>query len=92
MQYWNGFTRVLVNIVQTLNVTQTYFDEDEPWSGILDAAEFAIFSTIDRLKVYGPFQLVFGRDMIILIKQNVDWERIHQQNQTKINKDNIRKI
>ena len=28
--------------------------------------------------------------MILLIKQKVDWELIHQQKQVKINKDNIR--
>ena len=34
-------------------------------------------------------KLIFRRDMIILIKHKVDWELIHQQNQTQINKDNI---
>ena len=36
-------------------------------------------------------QLVFGRDMIILIKHQVDWELISQRNQAKINKYDIRK-
>ena len=29
--------------------------------------------------------------MILPIKHNVDWELIHQKNQTQINKDSIRK-
>ena len=70
-------------------MTQTYVDEDEPWLGILAAVEFAIFSTTNRLKGYSPGKLVFGRDIIILIKHTVDWELIRQQNQTQINKDNI---
>ena len=33
--------QVLVNLVLTFNIsTQTYFDKDDPWTGILAAAEF----------------------------------------------------
>ena len=35
-------------------------------------------------------QLVFRRDMIILIRHKVDWGLIFQLNQAQINKDNIR--
>ena len=35
-------------------------------------------------------QLVFGCDIILPIKHNVDWALIRQQKQTQINKDNIR--
>ena len=52
---------------------------------------FAILSTENVLKGYIPGQLVFGRDMILLIKHKVDWQLIRQQNQTKINKYMIRK-
>ena len=72
-------------------MTQTYVDEDEPWLGILAASEFAIFSTTNRLKGYSPGQLVFGRDIIILIKHNMYWELIRQQKQAQINKYNIHK-
>ena len=34
--------------------------------------------------------MIFGRDMIILIKHRVDWELIRQQKQTQINRDNTR--
>ena len=77
--------------MQTCNITQHYVDEDDPWSGILAAAEFAILSTTNMLKGYSPGQLMFGRDMILLIKHKLDWELIRQQNQEKINKENIRK-
>ena len=52
---------------------------------------FNFFSTINRLEGYNPGQLVFGRDMTLLIKHNVDWELIFQQKQTHINKNNIHK-
>ena len=42
------------------------------------------------LKGYIPVQLVFGRNMIIPIKNNADWELIRQRNHSQINKDNIR--
>ena len=36
------------NLVLTCNITQTYDDKDDPWSGILDAAAFVILSTTNR--------------------------------------------
>ena len=41
------------------------------------------------LKGYSPGQLLFGRDMILLIKHEVGWGLIRQRKQTQINKDNI---
>ena len=38
--------QVLGNIVRTFNIsTQTYFDKNDPWTGIIAAAVFAIHST-----------------------------------------------
>ena len=52
-------------------------------------AALVIFSTSNRLKGSITSQLVFGRDMILLIKHTVDWELIHQLKPAQINKDNI---
>ena len=57
--------------------------------GILAAAAFVTSSTTNGLKGYSLAQLLFVRDMILLIKFKMDWELIHQQNQMKISKDNI---
>ena len=65
--------------------------ENDQWMGILDAAALVNISTKNRLKVYSPGQLLFGRDTILLIKHNLDWELISQQKQTQINEHNIRK-
>ena len=43
------------------------------------------------MKVYGPNQLIFGRNMIIPIEDRVDWGLIRHQNQTQIYKDNTHK-
>ena len=68
--------QVLGNLVQTLNTSQTYFDKNDPWTGILDAAEFEIFSTTNIQKGYSPVQLILVRDMILPIKHTMDWELI----------------
>ena len=65
--------QVLGKLVWTCKITQTYVDKYYPWLVILSAAEFSIHSNTNRLKVYSPIQLVFGRGMIILIKDTVDW-------------------
>ena len=65
--------QVLGNLVRTFNISQTYVDKDNPWAGILSAAKFTIFSTTNRKKGYSQGQLVFVRDMILLIKYEVDW-------------------
>ena len=49
------------------------------------------FSTANRLKVYTSGQLIFGRDMILPMKNKTDWELIGHHNQAQINKDNTRK-
>ena len=57
----------------------------------MDEVAFAICSITNRKKGYIPGQLVFGRDMILLVKYRVDWGLIRQQKQTQINRDNARK-
>ena len=79
--------QVLVNLVWTCNISQTYVDEDDPWLDILAALEFAICLTTSRMKGYSPGELVFGRDMILPIKNKVVWYLILQKNEKQINKD-----
>ena len=66
--------QVLGNLVRNFNIKQTYVDENDLWTGILAASAFEIFSTTNRQKCYSPGQLIFGCDMIFLIKHSVDWE------------------
>ena len=70
--------QVLGILVRTFNIQQTYVDKNDPWTGILAAADFAICSTTNRKKAYSLGQLIFGRNMIIPIKYMVDWELIRQ--------------
>ena len=40
--------QVIGNLVLTCNITQTYDDKDDPWSGILAAEKILILSTTNR--------------------------------------------
>ena len=64
--------QVLGNLVRAFNISQTYVDENDLWTGILAVAAFGIFSTANRQKGYIPGQLIFGRDMILMIKHTVN--------------------
>ena len=65
--------------MRNFNIKENYVDEDDPWSGILAPAEFAISSTTNRLKIYSLGQLVFDHNIITLIKHKLDWELICQR-------------
>ena len=60
--------------MRTYNIKETYVDEEDPWFFILSAADFAILLTENRLRGYSPGQLVFGQDVVFLIKHTLDWE------------------
>ena len=60
--------QVLVNLARACSINQTYIDEYGPWLGILAAAAFENFSTINGLKGYSPGLILFGCDMNLLIK------------------------
>ena len=59
--------------MRTFNITETYIDKYNPWSGILAEEEFAMIKTTNILRCYSTGQLLFGGDMILLIKHKVDW-------------------
>ena len=80
----------LENIVQNFNIYHTYVDETDPWTLILSAEAFVIFSTTNGKKGYSPGKLIFGRDIILPIEHNLDWGLIRQQKHMKTNKDTIR--
>ena len=73
--------QVLRNLVRNFNISKKYVDEDDPWTGILAAASFVIFSTTNSKNVYSPGQLIFVCDMIFPTKHKVDWKLIRHRNQ-----------
>ena len=59
--------QVLGNLVRTYNLHETYVDDADPRMGNLAAAAFAVRSKYQRTKGKSTVQLVFGKDMILLI-------------------------
>ena len=58
-------------------------DESDPWSGILTAVAFAVRSTIHTTLQATPAQLVFGRDMVLPVDYETDWNEITKRNNAK---------
>ena len=80
--------QVIGNLVRNFNKQQTCVDKNDLLTGILSASAFKISSTTNGKKGYSTDQLIFGRDMILLIKHRVDWELKPHKKQTQINRDN----
>jgi transposase InsO family protein len=80
--------QVIGNMIRTFELEDNYLDEEDPWKGILSATAFAVRSTLHTTLKQTPGQLVFGRDMILNIKHQADWELIKNRKQALINKNN----
>ena len=82
--------QVIANLVRTFNLEEECMDEDDPWAGILTSAAFAIRSTFHTTLKATPGQLVFGRDMIMNISHEADWQQIKANKLKKILSNNKR--
>ena len=75
------------NILRTLNISDT--DSTlESWNGVLAAVMFAIRSTYHTTLQATPMQLVYGRDAILNIKFDANWNMIRKRKQDIIKKNN----
>jgi hypothetical protein len=80
--------QVIGNIIRTFELENNYLDETDPWKGILSATAFAVRSTFHTTLQNTPGQLVFGRDMILNVKHEANWEYIRSRKQNLILKNN----
>ena len=80
--------QTLGNIIRTFEVQEMELDENDPWNGILSATMFAIRATVHKTLQATPTQLVFGRDAILNIKFEANWNAIRQRKQQQIKKNN----
>ena len=71
----------IYNILWTYNIKDTHANKDDSCMGILEGVLFEIFSTKNRLKVYTLGQLIFGCDIILLVKYKAYWLFMCHQNQ-----------
>ena len=65
-------------------------DVEDPLEGVLAAVAFGVRATYHTTLQATPAQLVFGRDSILNIKHEANWEHIRQRKQTLINQNNER--
>ena len=78
------------NILRTFKVQNMVLDDKNPWDGILASTMFALRATVHTTTQYTPAQLIFGRDLIINRRHEIDWETIRKRKQNLINKGNER--
>ena len=74
------------NIMHTFNIQEMGLDNENPWEGILSSTVFAIWSTAHTTTQHTSSQLVFGRDAILNINQEANWQLVEQHIQALINK------
>ena len=65
-------------------------DDEDPWSGILTAVMAAVRSTYSTTTQATPMQLVFGRDAIMNIPFQANWDFIKERKQKIIHQNNVR--
>ena len=65
-------------------------DPTNPLDSILAAISFALRATTHTTLQASPTQLAFGRDHILNVKFEVDWQTICKRKQQMINKNNER--
>jgi hypothetical protein len=82
--------QVLGDCLRTFNLENRNLDPDDPFEEFLTATAYAIRSAYHTTLGYSPAQLVFGRDMFMPVNFDVDWNKIKQNKQRRINLNNQR--
>ena len=79
------------HLIRTLQIrTKDDLDPDFKWSGLLSAVRRAVVSTVHTTLLATPTQLVFGRDALLNISFQADWEYIKERKQKLIRQNNHR--
>ena len=79
------------NMIRTFELYDSDdLDDEDPWSGILTAVMAAVRSTYSTTTQATPMQLVFGRDAIMNIPFQANWDFIKERKQKIIHQNNVR--
>ena len=65
-------------------------DENDPFNEYLSNVSYAIRSAYHQTHGYSPAQMVFGRDMFLDTKVDINWEEIKIRKQERIHRSNVR--
>jgi len=68
--------QTLGNILRTFELHNSDLTSESPWDGILSAAMFALRATYHTTLQATPCQLVFGRDAMLNVKFEANWQLI----------------
>lgn len=82
--------QVLGNGLRTFDLDNVDLDDDDPFEPYCTATAYAIRCTYHTTLGASPGQLVFGRDMMLPVRYNVDWYAITRRKQARINASNRR--
>ena len=82
--------QVLGDCLRSFNLDQRDLHPNDPFEEFLTAAAYAICSAYHTTLGFSPAQLVFGRDMFMPIATDVDWEKIRERKQKRIDESNAR--
>ena len=81
--------QVIGNMIKTFKIyDRKELEEQDPWSGILSSIMFGIRATYHTTLEAIPTQLVFGRDAILPIQYQPDWNRIKDKKRKRIEMNN----
>jgi hypothetical protein len=70
------------NIICTFDLENNYSDDIDPWKegNILSATAYSCAIYLPHYTIKYPWPtIVFGRDMILNVKHEANWEYIHAQ-------------
>ena len=83
--------QVIGNMIKTFKIyDREDLEEQDPWSRILSTIMFGVRATYHTTLDATPTQLVFGRDTILPIQHQPDWDLIQNNKKKKIDLNNMR--
>jgi hypothetical protein len=78
------------NLIRSQQIRDKRDLVDGDWSGILSALGFAMRATVHTTSRATPSQLVFGRDAVLNVSFEADWQYIKARKQRLIKQNNVR--
>jgi hypothetical protein len=78
------------NMIRSQRIKDKRDLDDGSWGGVLSAVAFAMRATVHTTNQASPMQLVFGRDAILNVSFQADWQYIKERKQKLIVQNNKR--
>ena len=80
--------QVFANNLQTFDLQNLDLQPEDPFEEFITGSAYAIHLTFHTILGATPAQLVFGRDMFLLVLFERDWNAIQECKQKRINDSN----